>query len=75
MIGETGFTALVVLFWVSEFAFASVVIYWFVTQGFSEDGRDGRAVHDLEPRSYTRTSLLLWAGFFAALVALIAVGA
>lgn len=75
MMGETLFTAFLVLFWVSEFAFAAVVVYWFVTQGFSEGDHDRPVVRDLESPSYTRTSLLLWVGFFAVLVALIAVGA
>lgn len=75
MMGQTLFTAFLVLFWVSEFVFASIVVYWFVTQGFSESDRDRPAVHDLEPPSSVRTSLVLWAGFFAVLVGLIVVGA
>jgi hypothetical protein len=75
MIGETLFTAFLVLFWLAEAVFAAVVVYWFVTQGFAEGEHDAPIVHDLEPRSYTNRSLLMWAGFFLALVLLIVVGA
>lgn len=75
MIGESLFTGFLVLFWLSEAVFAAVVVYWFVTQGLSEGEHGASVVHDLEPRSYTNRSLLMWAGFFAFLVLLIVVGA
>lgn len=75
MMGETLFTAFLVLFWLAEAVFAGVVVYWFVTQGFAESDHGARIVHELEPRSYTNRSLMMWAGFFALLVLLIVVGA
>lgn len=76
MMGQTLFTALIALFWLAEFAFAALVVYWFVTQGFAdEDQATVGEIKPLESRSYTRNSLLMWAGFFAAIVLLIVVGA
>jgi hypothetical protein len=75
VIGESLFTGFLALFWVSEAIFAGVVVYWFVSQGFAEGEHGAAVVHDLEPRSYTNRSLLMWVGFFALLVVLIVVGA
>jgi hypothetical protein len=76
MMGETLFTALIALFWVAEFAFAAVVVYWFVTQGFSDEEKGAASdVKPLESKAFTRTSLLMWGGFFLAIVLLIVVGA
>lgn len=76
MMGQTLFTALIVLFWVAEFAFASLVVYWFLTQGFSdEDEATAGELKPLESESYTRTSLAMWGGFFLAVALLIVVGA
>lgn len=76
MIGEGLFSGFLALFWLAEFAFAGVVVYWFVTQGFSETERgEPAAVHDLESRASVRRSLAMWAGFFVVLVVLIVVGA
>lgn len=75
MMGETLFTALVALFWVSEFAFAAVVVYWFVTQGFADDDATADGLKPLESRRSVRRSLAVWGGFFLALVLLIVVGA
>jgi cytochrome c oxidase assembly factor CtaG len=75
MIGESLFTGFLVLFWLAEAVFAAVVVYWFVTQGFSESEHGENVVHELEPRSYTNRSLLMWVGFFGILVLLIIVGA
>jgi hypothetical protein len=75
VIGESLFTGFLALFWLSEAVFAGVVVYWFVTQGFSESEHGADVVHDLEPRSYTNRSLVMWAGFFGLLVLLIVVGA
>lgn len=76
MMGQTLFTALIALFWVAEFAFAAVVVYWFLTQGLS-DGEKGSVsgIKPLESKAYTRNSLLMWGGFFLAIVLLIVVGA
>jgi hypothetical protein len=74
--GQTLFTALIALFWVAEFAFAGLVVYWFLTQGFSdEDAATAGGLKPLESKRYTRNSLLLWAGFFGAIGLLIVVGA
>ncbi len=76
MMGQTLFTALIVLFWVAEFAFAAVVVYWFVTQGFSDEEKGATSgVKPLESKRFTRNSLLMWGGFFLAIVLLIVVGA
>ena len=78
MMNSTVFTGLLVVFWLAEFAFAAIVVYWFVTQGFSEpDPRTeaGTGPRPLEDWAYTRTSLLMWAGFFVAIVLLIVIGA
>lgn len=73
--GETLFTALIVLFWLSEAAFAGVVVYWFVSQGFADEEATASGPKPLEDRASVRRSLLAWAGFAAVLVALIVVGA
>jgi len=74
MIGETGFLLLVGLIWVSALAFGSLVVYWFVRQGFSEEGIVSGEQFEPEDREYTRTSLLIWAGFFGVLLLLIVLG-
>jgi len=56
-------------------AFAAIVVYWFVTRGFSESEHGENVVHELEGCSYTNRSLLMWVGFFGFLVLLIVVGA
>lgn len=71
MIGPTGFTILVYAIWLSAAGFGALVGYWFVRQGFSEAGVASGTDFELESRSYTRTSLLIWAGFFVVLLALI----
>lgn len=73
MIGQTGFTALVGLIWLSAFAFGSLVTYWFVRQGFADEGLVGDQVAFEDP-SYTRQSLLIWFGFFIVLGLVIILG-
>lgn len=68
MMGETAFTVMIAVFWLSELAFGTLVVYWFVTQGFDDDTGAVSAVTPLEDRSYTMQSLGLWAAFFAILV-------
>lgn len=79
MIGETGFTVLLVGFWLAEFVFAALVTYWFLTEGFAERKGETREAsggqRPLESREYTMQSLALWGGFFAVLVGLIVLGA
>jgi len=75
MIGETGFTILLVGFWLAEFAFAALVTYWFLTEGFSDEGTTAGGPKPLESRGYTLGSLALWGGFFTLLLALIVLGA
>lgn len=75
MMGETMFSALLVLFWLGEFTFASLVVYWFVTQGFTGSGTETDEQLPLENRTVTRNSLLLWTGFFGALLVVIILGA
>lgn len=75
MMSEGLFTGLLVVFWLAEFAFAAVVVYWFVTQGFVDDDVAAGDQFPLESRAATRRSLAVWAAFFGALVVLILVGA
>lgn len=75
MIGKGLFTGLLVLFWLAELAFAALVVYWFVSQGFSDADATSAEDVPLESRRVTRNSLLLWAGFFAFILVLIVVGA
>lgn len=71
MIGPTGFTVLLVGIWLSAFAFGSLVVYWFVRQGFSEKGITSGSQFPPEPWEVTRQSLLIWAGFFTVLLLVI----
>ena len=73
--GEGLFTGMVALFWLAEFTFGALVVYWFVTQGFADEAVVEVDSLPLEDRAYTRKSLLLWAGFFAFIVLMIVVGA
>jgi hypothetical protein len=75
MIGETGFTVLLVGFWLAEFAFAALVTYWFVGEGFSDDEDSEGGPKPLESRGYTLRSLALWGGFFVVLLGMIVFGA
>lgn len=76
MMGQTLFTVVIGLFWLAEAVFGAVVIYWFVTQGFAEREHETVAeTRPLESWDYTKGSLKMWAGFFAAIVLLIVVGA
>lgn len=74
MIGETGFTLLVFGIWLSAFAFGSLVVYWFLRQGFSERGVTKGTQFPMEPWEETRKSLLIWAVFFAVLAFIILIG-
>ncbi|MDF9745499.1 hypothetical protein [Natrinema salsiterrestre] len=69
MMGQTAFTVMIAVFWLAELAFGSLVVYWFVTQGFDDDSGSLSAVTPLEDRSYTMQSLAMWAAFFVILVA------
>lgn len=75
MIGETGFTVLLVGFWLAEFAFAGLVTYWFLSEGFSDEESTGSEPKPLESSEYTLRSLAMWGGFFAVLLAMIVLGA
>ncbi len=76
MMSKGLFTGMIVLFWAAEALFGTLVLYWFVTQGFDSDkdtARDGPV--ELEDRSVTLRSLGMWAAFFAAIILGIVVGA
>lgn len=76
MMSQTTFTAVIALFWLAEAVFGALVVYWFVTQGFAERGHATVAeTRPLESWDYTKRSLTMWAGFFAAILVLIIVGA
>lgn len=76
MMGEGLFTGMIVLFWVAEALFGTLVLYWFLTQGFDSD-KDTAAGGpvELEDSSVTITSLGMWAVFFGVIVLGIIVGA
>lgn len=74
MMSETAFTIFVGLIWLSAFAFGSLVVYWFVRQGFSDEGVVSGEDIEPEDRDYTRQSLLIWAGFFLVLLLVIVLG-
>jgi len=75
MIGETALTILLVGFWLAEFAFAGLVTYWFLSEGFADDESTGSEPKPLESSEYTLRSLAMWGGFFAVLLAMIVLGA
>ena len=75
MIGETGFAVLLIGFWLAEFAFAALVTYWFVGEGFSDDEDVESGPRSLESSGYTLRSLAMWGGFFVVLLAMITLGA
>lgn len=74
MISQTGFTILVSAIWLSALAFGSLVTYWFVRQGFSDEGVVSGEDIEFEDPEYTRQSLLIWAGFFVILGLVIIIG-
>lgn len=75
MMGPGLFKSMVYLFWLAECLFALLVVYWFITQGFSSRGF--ARVEDIPPEStgYTGVSLIIWIIFFAVILMGIAVGA
>jgi hypothetical protein len=75
MMSESMFVGMLVLFWLAEFAFGAVVIYWFVRQGFADDGTASGTDFPLEDPRLTKQSLGIWGLFFVALVVGIIVGA
>jgi hypothetical protein len=76
MMGKSLFTGMVILFWVAEFAFGALIAYWFVTQGFDSDkGTASGAIVELEDRSETLKSLVIWGAFFGFILIGIVVGA
>lgn len=74
MIGETGFLLLIAGIWASAFLFGSLVLYWFVRQGFSDETVESGREFPLEERAHTIRSLLIWAGFFVVLTLVIVLG-
>ena len=76
MMSQTLFTGMIAVFWLAEFVFGAVVVYWFLTQGLDDkQATASGSVRDLENRSYTVRSLMVWAGFFAVLLVAIIIGA
>ena len=74
MIGETGFTLLLFGIWLSALSFGLLVIYWFVRQGFSENGVAKGTEFPPEPRHEIKKSMLIWAAFFGILFLIILIG-
>ncbi|MEZ3118105.1 hypothetical protein RYH80_19500 [Halobaculum sp. MBLA0147] len=75
MMGKGMFTGMVVLFWLAEAIFGTLVVYWFVTQGFDDEGTSVGELKPLEDSSYTIKSLGMWGIFFAVIILGIVVGA
>ena len=74
MIGETAFIALIAGILLSAPLFGRLVAYWFLRQGFSEEGVTESTQFPLEPPEETKKSLLIWAAFFAVLFLVIILG-
>ena len=75
MMSETMFVAMLALFWIAEFLFGALVVYWFLRQGFGDKGVVSGTDFPLEDPSLTKQSLGIWGLFFAASVLMIIVGA
>jgi|AntDeeMetagen192_2_1112575.scaffolds.fasta_scaffold00296_3 hypothetical protein len=75
MMSETMFVAMLALFWVAEFLFGSLVVYWFLQQGFGNEGVASGELFPLEDPAVTKQSLGIWGLFFAGIVVMIIVAA
>lgn len=75
MMSETMFVAMLVVFWIAEFLFGSLVVYWFLRQGFGDEGVASGETFPLESPALTKQSLGIWGLFFSGIVLLIVVGA
>jgi len=72
---ESMFVGMLALFWIAEFLFGALVIYWFIRQGFGDKGVATGTDYPLESAALTKQSLGIWGLFFAAIVLMIIVGA
>lgn len=75
MMSETMFIAMLALFWIAEFLFGGLVVYWFLRQGFGDEGVASGTDFPLEPPSLTKQSLGIWGVFFGVIALMIIVGA
>ena len=75
MMSETMFVAMLALFWIAEFLFGALVVYWFLRQGFGDEGVVSGTDFPLEDPSLTKQSLGIWGLFFGFIVLMIIVGA
>lgn len=75
MMSESMFVGMLALFWVAEFVFGAIVIYWFLRQGFADEGTASGTDFPLEDPSLTKQSLAIWGLFFLVIVVGIFVGA
>jgi len=75
MMSESLFVGMLALFWIAEFLFGSVVIYWFFRQGFADAGTASGTDFPLEDSSLTKQSLGIWGLFFLAIALMIVIGA
>jgi hypothetical protein len=75
MMSETMFVAMLALFWIAEFLFGGLVIYWFLRQGFGDEGVVSGTDFPLEDPSLTKQSLGIWGLFFGFIALMIIVGA
>ena len=74
MIGETAFIALIAGIWLSALLLGCLVAYWFLRQGFSEEGITESTQFPLESPEDTKKSLLIWGVFFGVLFLVIILG-
>ena len=75
MMSESMFVGMLALFWVAEFTFGALVVYWFVRQGFADKGVASSTDFPLEDPSLTKQSLSVWGLFFLVIAVGIIVGA
>jgi hypothetical protein len=76
MMGKGLFSGMIVLFWVAEALFGTLVLYWFLTQGFdSDEDTAASGPVELEDSAVTIRSLGMWAAFFGVIILGIVVGA
>jgi hypothetical protein len=73
--GESLFVGMLALFWIAEFLFGALVVYWFVRQGFAGEGVAAGDQFPLERPSVTKQSLAIWGLFFLGIALMIVVGA
>ena len=75
MMSETLFVGMLALLWTAEVVFGLVVVYWFVRQGFAEEGTTSGTDCPLEDRRRRKQCLAIWGLFFLGIALMIVIGA